>query len=292
MGTSPGPEPALGRRASRQPVEGERGSRDAQPLRGDAVIDVRPDAFDVQLMYFPQAVTLEMGGTLTVPGPPPPADQRVRHQPLPEPARPGPAGLPGRGGGVSAPRPLAWGRRNDSDAMRYMFKISTTRRWPQRWTRCFPWYESATVGWSGTTATCCGGCRAGAAAAGAGPLYLATSALGPPVVGWSLYDGRGRTSPTAGDSDEEEGWGQAPDLALVPDVEADRREQHQALDDLLVVGADADELHAVVEHAEHQAADDRAEHGAHAAAHRGAADERGGDGLEFEVDAGLRRRRR
>lgn len=41
---------------------------DAQPLHGDAIIDVRADAFDVQLMYFPQAVTLEMGGTLTVPG--------------------------------------------------------------------------------------------------------------------------------------------------------------------------------------------------------------------------------
>ncbi|MDQ0935453.1 hypothetical protein [Streptomyces turgidiscabies] len=33
-------------------------------------------------------------------------------------------------------------------------------------------------------------------------LYLATSALDSPVVGWSLYDGTGRTSPTTGDSDE------------------------------------------------------------------------------------------
>ncbi|MEU8890519.1 hypothetical protein [Streptomyces sp. NPDC048442] len=33
-------------------------------------------------------------------------------------------------------------------------------------------------------------------------LYLSTSALDAPVVGWSRYDGTGRTSPTAGDSDE------------------------------------------------------------------------------------------
>ena len=33
-------------------------------------------------------------------------------------------------------------------------------------------------------------------------LYLANSALDSDVVGWSLYDGTGRTSPTTGDSDE------------------------------------------------------------------------------------------
>jgi hypothetical protein len=33
-------------------------------------------------------------------------------------------------------------------------------------------------------------------------LYLATSALDSPVVGWSRYDGTGLTRPTAGDSDE------------------------------------------------------------------------------------------
>lgn len=32
-------------------------------------------------------------------------------------------------------------------------------------------------------------------------LYLATSALDSHVVGWSLYDGTDRTSPTTGDSD-------------------------------------------------------------------------------------------
>ncbi|MFJ4879040.1 hypothetical protein ACIP93_28100 [Streptomyces sp. NPDC088745] len=33
-------------------------------------------------------------------------------------------------------------------------------------------------------------------------LYLSTSALDSPVVGWSHYDGTGRTFPTTGDSDE------------------------------------------------------------------------------------------
>jgi len=33
-------------------------------------------------------------------------------------------------------------------------------------------------------------------------LYLANSALDAKVVGWSRYDGTGRTNPTTGDSDE------------------------------------------------------------------------------------------
>ncbi|MEV5612801.1 hypothetical protein [Streptomyces sp. NPDC052225] len=33
-------------------------------------------------------------------------------------------------------------------------------------------------------------------------LYLSTSALDSPVVGWARYDGTGRTTPTTGDSDE------------------------------------------------------------------------------------------
>ncbi|WP_279582873.1 phytanoyl-CoA dioxygenase family protein [Fodinicola feengrottensis] len=47
----------------REPHGGE-----AQPLHGDAIIDVRPDAFDMQLMYYPHEVTADMGGTLSVPG--------------------------------------------------------------------------------------------------------------------------------------------------------------------------------------------------------------------------------
>ncbi|MFG2736556.1 hypothetical protein N0X72_01615 [Streptomyces carpaticus] len=33
-------------------------------------------------------------------------------------------------------------------------------------------------------------------------LYLSTSALDSHVLGWSLYDGTGRTAPTTGDSEE------------------------------------------------------------------------------------------
>jgi hypothetical protein len=33
-------------------------------------------------------------------------------------------------------------------------------------------------------------------------LYLSTSALDSEVVGWSCYDGTGRSAPTTGDSDE------------------------------------------------------------------------------------------
>src|SRR5919199_5541073 len=54
-----GPEPARDHHAVhiREPHEGT-----AQALHGDAIIDVRTDAFDVQLMYYPHDVTLDMGG--------------------------------------------------------------------------------------------------------------------------------------------------------------------------------------------------------------------------------------
>ena len=40
----------------------------AQGMHGDSIIDTRMQSFDVQLMYFPHDVPLEMGGTLVVPG--------------------------------------------------------------------------------------------------------------------------------------------------------------------------------------------------------------------------------
>ena len=46
----------------RQPMEGK-----AQGMHGDSIIDTRLH-FDVQLMYFPHDVPLEMGGTLLLPG--------------------------------------------------------------------------------------------------------------------------------------------------------------------------------------------------------------------------------
>jgi hypothetical protein len=57
-------------------------------------------------------------------------------------------------------------------------------------------------------------------------LYLGTSALDSPVVGWSVYDGTRRTSPTTGDSDEppyksglhalEDGWRLFQAAQLIP----------------------------------------------------------------------------
>ena len=59
-----GPEPLFDHHAIhvRQPNQGR-----AQGLHGDSIIDTRMH-FDIQLMYFPHDVPLEMGGTLLVPG--------------------------------------------------------------------------------------------------------------------------------------------------------------------------------------------------------------------------------
>ena len=65
-------------------------------------------------------------------------------------------------------------------------------------------------------------------------------------------------------------------------------QQHQALDDLLVVDADAHDGHAVVHHAHDEGADHRTVHLAHAARGRGAADEAGGDDVEFKALSGFR----
>ena len=134
-------------------------SGNAQSLHGDAIIDVRPDAFDVQLMYYPQDVTLEMGGTLSVPGS---HLRRInetdtgRYQNLRGQSR-----LVCQAGTVVLVHHGIWhgGRRNDSDTPRYMYKIRFNATVPQvrLWdtsdlhdpavlrelgTR-FPWYESA-----------------------------------------------------------------------------------------------------------------------------------------------------
>ncbi len=59
-----GPDPLFDHQAVhvRQPNEDS-----AQGMHGDSIIDTRMH-FDVQLMYFPHDVPLEMGGTLVVPG--------------------------------------------------------------------------------------------------------------------------------------------------------------------------------------------------------------------------------
>lgn len=139
----------------REPREGR-----AQPLHGDAIIDVRTDAFDVQLMYYPQDVTLDMGGTLSVPG------SHLRRTNETDTGRyqnlRGQRRLVCPAGTVVFLHHGLWhgGRRNDSDVVRYMFKIRFNPRVRQRrlWdtsdlgdpriaeelsTR-FPWYEPAT----------------------------------------------------------------------------------------------------------------------------------------------------
>ncbi len=132
----------------------------AQPLHGDAIIDVRTDAFDVQLMYYPQEVTLEMGGTLSVPG------SHLRRTNESDTGRyqnlRGQSRLVCPAGTVVFLHHGLWhgGRRNDSDTRRYMFKIrfNPTVRQRRLWdtsdladprvaeklNTVFPWYEHAT----------------------------------------------------------------------------------------------------------------------------------------------------
>ncbi|WP_326772712.1 phytanoyl-CoA dioxygenase family protein [Streptomyces sp. NBC_01445] len=140
---------------TRAPHEGR-----AQPLHADAIIDVRSDAFDVQLMYYPHDVTTEMGGTLIVPG------SHLRRTNESDIGRyqnlRGQTRLSCPAGTVILLHHGIWhgGRRNDSDRLRYMYKIRFNPTVPQvrLWdttdlggpavreelTRAFPWYEPAT----------------------------------------------------------------------------------------------------------------------------------------------------
>jgi hypothetical protein len=153
-----GPEPAVDHHAVhvREPREGN-----AQPLHGDAIIDVRPDAFDVQLMYYPQEVTADMGGTLAVPG------SHLRRTNESDTGRYqnllGQIRLTCPAGTVMLLHHGLWhgGRRNDSGTRRYMFKIrfNPTVRQVRLWDTAdladprvttelstgFPWYEHATA---------------------------------------------------------------------------------------------------------------------------------------------------
>jgi hypothetical protein len=148
-----GPNPTVDHHAVhvRPANEGE-----AQSLHGDAIIDVRPDAFDIQLMYYPHDVTLEMGGTLSVPGS---HLRRIsggaigRYQNLLGQDR-----LVCPAGTVLFLHHGIWhaGRKNDSDVDRYMFKIrlNPTVRQVRLWDltdlddpevareldQSFPWY--------------------------------------------------------------------------------------------------------------------------------------------------------
>ncbi|MFF7070424.1 phytanoyl-CoA dioxygenase family protein [Streptomyces pseudovenezuelae] len=152
-----GPDPTVDHHFvhTREPREGS-----AQPLHGDAVIDLRTDAFDVQLMYYPQEVTAEMGGTLIVPG------SHLRRTNESDTGRyqnlRGQTRLTCPAGTVALLHHGIWhgGRRNDSDIVRHMYKIRFNPTVPQvrLWDtadldtpavreelgRGFPWYEQAT----------------------------------------------------------------------------------------------------------------------------------------------------
>jgi hypothetical protein len=151
-----GPDPTVDHHAVhiRQANEGH-----AQHLHGDAIIDVRPDAFDIQLMYYPQDVTLEMGGTLSVPG------SHLRRTNESDTGRyqnlRGQTRLTCPAGTVVLLHHGIWhgGRRNDSATDRYMFKIrlNPTVRQVRLWNTAdlddpgvaaelnttFDWYENA-----------------------------------------------------------------------------------------------------------------------------------------------------
>jgi hypothetical protein len=108
---------------------------ESQPLHADAIIDARRDAFDVQLMYYPRDVTLEMGGTLSVPG------THLRQINESDIGRyhnmRGQTRLTCPAGTVVLLHHGIWhgGRRNDSDTPRYMYKIRFNPTVQQR--RCW-----------------------------------------------------------------------------------------------------------------------------------------------------------
>lgn len=119
-----GPDPLFDHHAVhiRQPNEGK-----AQGLHGDSIIDVRQH-FDIQLMYFPHDVPLEMGGTLLLPGS---QFRRINESDI---ARyqnfVGQIPMVCDAGTVLALHHGIWhcGRRNQTDRTRYMFKIRLNPR--------------------------------------------------------------------------------------------------------------------------------------------------------------------
>ena len=119
-----GPDPLFDHQAVhvRQPNEDS-----AQGMHGDSIIDTRMH-FDVQLMYFPHDVPLEMGGTLVVPGS---HFRRInemdiaRYQNLL-----GQVQMVCKAGTVLALHHGIWhcGRRNETNQKRYMFKVRLNPR--------------------------------------------------------------------------------------------------------------------------------------------------------------------
>ena len=114
-----GPEPLFDHHAIhvREPKQ-----HHAQHMHGDAIIDTRMH-FDVQLMYYPHDVPLEMGGTLIVPGS---HFRRINESDIGRYQNfLGQMPLAGKAGTVLALHHGIWhcGRRNDTDTIRCMYKI-------------------------------------------------------------------------------------------------------------------------------------------------------------------------
>ena len=153
-----GPDPFYDHHA----IHVRRPGEPSQPLHADAVIDARA-AFDIQLMYYPEAVPARGGGTLLVPGS---QFRQVNEQEI---ARyqnlAGQVQLECPAGTVLVLHHGLWhcGRRTYLDGERYMFKLRLNPRVPQvrLWAcgdledeavveqvrsileRSFPWYEGA-----------------------------------------------------------------------------------------------------------------------------------------------------
>jgi len=119
-----GPDPLFDHHAIhvRQPNEGK-----AQGMHGDSIIDTRLH-FDIQIMYFPHDVPLEMGGTLLVPG----SQYRrinemdiARYQNLK-----GQIPMVCKAGSILVLHHGIWhcGRQNQTDKKRYMFKVRLNPR--------------------------------------------------------------------------------------------------------------------------------------------------------------------
>lgn len=119
-----GPDPLFDHHAVhvRQANEGQ-----AQGMHGDSIIDTRMH-FDIQLMYFPHDVPLEMGGTLIVPGS---QYRRINEMDI---ARYqnflGQIPMVCKAGSLLALHHGIWhcGRQNKTDRRRYMYKIRLNPR--------------------------------------------------------------------------------------------------------------------------------------------------------------------
>lgn len=119
-----GPDPLFDHHAIhvRQPNEGK-----AQGMHGDSIIDTRLH-FDIQIMYFPHDVPLEMGGTLLVPGS---QYRRINEMDISRYQNfKGQIPMVCKAGSILVLHHGIWhcGRQNKTDRKRYMFKVRLNPR--------------------------------------------------------------------------------------------------------------------------------------------------------------------